>query len=276
MTAVAPNPSQPVIEMTAVTATAMKDPDRPVVEDVNWSVAPGDYWAVAGLHGSGKSDFLMLMAGLLTPAHGAYQFFGENMPVFEDARLPTRLRLGLVFDGGQLLSQLTIAENIALPLRYHRNLSAAEAKARVRAMLELTELSRWAGSTPGAIGRNWQKRAGLARALMLQPDVLLLDNPLSGLDARHANWWLRFLDQLCAGHGFFDGKLMTLVATTENLRPWQGHARQFALLKDKRFIALGGWAELERSGEPLVQEMLAAELPAGATSTDTSPSPPAN
>jgi len=257
MTAVAPNPSQPVIEMTAVSATAMKDPDRIVVENVDWSVAPGDYWAVAGLHGSGKSDFLMLAAGLLSPARGTYRFCGETMPIFEDARLPTRLRLGLVFDGGQLLTQLTIAENVALPLRYHRNLSAAEAEERVRAMLELTELSRWADSTPGAIGRNWQKRAGLARALMLQPDVLLLDNPLSGLDARHANWWLRFLDQLSAGHGFFDGKPLTLVATTENLRPWKGHARQFALLRDKQFAVLGGWAQVAEAADALVKELLA-------------------
>jgi ABC-type transporter Mla maintaining outer membrane lipid asymmetry ATPase subunit MlaF len=255
--------SQPTIEMRGVSAAAMKDPARVVVENVDWSVAPGDYWVVAGLHGSGKSDFLMLTAGLLAPARGAYQFCGETMPIFESARLPTRLRLGLVFDGGQLLSHLTIAENVALPLRYHRNLSAAEADGRVRAMLELTELSPWADSTPGAIGRNWQKRAGLARALMLQPDTLLLDNPLSGLDARDANWWLRFLDQLCAGHGFFEGKPMTLVATTESLRPWQGHARQFALLKDKQFVLLGNWADLERTAEPIVREMLAAELPDG-------------
>jgi len=270
MTTVVSSPGQPVIEMRAVAATAMRDPDRTVVEDVNWSVAPGDYWVLAGLHGSGKSDFAMMAAGLLSPARGTYHFCGEDMPIFEDARLPTRLRLGLVFDGGQLLGQLTIADNIALPLRYHRNLSDPEAADRVQATLELMELSRWADRTPGAIGRNWQRRAGLARALMLQPDVLLLDNPLGGLDARHANWWLRFLDQLSAGHSFFGGKPVTLVATTENLRPWKGHARRFALLKDKQLVVLGGWAELERANEPVVCEMLAVELPAGATGADTS------
>ena len=69
-------------------------------------------------------------------------------------------------------------------------------KEKVEALLELTELSPWAESRPGALGRNWQKRVGLARALALEPDVLLLDNPLGGLDLRHTQWWLNFLGQL--------------------------------------------------------------------------------
>jgi ABC-type transporter Mla maintaining outer membrane lipid asymmetry ATPase subunit MlaF len=261
--------SRPLIEMCAVTATAMKDPDRVVVEGANWSVAPGDYWVVAGLHDSGKSDFLLTAGGLLTPALGAYRFCGEAIPIFEGARLAMRLRLGLVFDGGHLLNQLTIEENVALPLRYHRNFSNAETDERVQVALDLTGLTHYADRTPSAVGRNWQKRAGLARALVLQPDILLLDSPLSGLDARHANWWLRFLEQLSHGHDFFGGKPITLVATTENLRPWKGRARQFALLKDRQFVVLGGWAEVERSSEPIVREMLAAELLAGATKAET-------
>ena len=186
--------------MTGVAVGALRDPDTTVAEGINWTVNAGDYWVVAGLHGSGKSDFLMLTGGLMAPRQGRYRFFGEEMPIFEEARLKERLRLGLVFEGGQLFNHLTVAENVALPLRYHHNLSRSEAAAAVSELLACTELAPWAESTPGALGRSWQKRAGLARALALKPEVLLVDNPLAGLDPQHVHWWLGFLDQLSKGH----------------------------------------------------------------------------
>jgi len=263
MDALSPNATETVIDMTAVSAGSLRDPNALAVENVHWRVVAGDYWVVAGLQGSGKSDFLMMTAGLMPPAQGSYRLFGEAMPIFGDAHLSTRLRLGLVFDGGQLFNQLTLTENIALPLRYHRNLTPAEAGEAVETMLELTELAPWANSTPGAVGRNWQKRAGLARALMLRPAVLLLDNPLAGLDLRHTGWWLNFLDQLSAGHTLLAGQPLTLVVTADDLRPWRGRARQFAVLKGKQFVALGSQAELERTTEPLVREMLTPGSPGG-------------
>jgi ABC-type transporter Mla maintaining outer membrane lipid asymmetry ATPase subunit MlaF len=244
--------------MNGVAAGSMRAPDVTVVEDINWRVAAGDYWVLAGLHGSGMSDFLMTVAGLMGPLRGSYRLFGEAMPLFGDAHLSTRIRLGLVFDGGQLFNHLTLAENIALPLRYHRNLTRAGAEETVAAMLERTELSPWAGSTPGVIGRNWQRRAGLARALMLQPEVLLLDNPLAGLDLRHTNWWLNFLDQLSAGSALPAGKPMTLIVAAEDLRPWRGRARQFAVLQGRQLAVFDSQSELEQTLEPLVREMLAA------------------
>jgi len=242
--------------MTGVTLGAMRPPETVVAEGINWTVNAGDYWVVAGLHGSGKSDFLMLTGGLMGPRRGRYLFFGEEMPIFEDARLKERLRLGLVFDGGQLLNHLTVAENVALPLRYHRNLSRSEGMAAVSELLEYTELTPWAQSTPGALGRWWQKRAGLARALALRPEVLLVDNPLGGLDPRHAHWWLGFLDQLSKGHPLMHGQPVTLVVTAADFHPWKGHARQFAVLSDHGFAVLGTWGQLESSSEELVRELL--------------------
>jgi len=178
----------PAIEMRDVTVGAMRDVDTAVVENVEWSVAPGDFWVIGGLQGAGKSDFLLTTGGLIAPIRGSYLFFEQEMPIFEEERLSERLRLGFVFDGGQLFNHLTVSQNIALPLRYHRNLDKAAAAQEVQQMLDLTDLGPWADSTPGAIGRNWQKRVGLARALMLRPDVLLLDNPMTGLDLRHRAW----------------------------------------------------------------------------------------
>jgi ABC-type transporter Mla maintaining outer membrane lipid asymmetry ATPase subunit MlaF len=245
------------IEMRGAAVGSMRDQETTVVEGVEWKVAAGDFWVIGGLQGAGKSDFLMMTGGLMAPTEGCYYFFGEEMPIFEEDRLPERLRLGLVFDGGQLFNHLTISENVGLPMRYHRNLSKAQADAEVQQMLEFTELAPWADSTPGALGRNWQKRAGLARALMLRPEVLLLDNPLAGLDLRHRGWWLNCLGQLSQGHAWMNQRPITLVATADDLRPWRKQARQFAVLKDKQFTVLGSWDRVEASRDERIQELVA-------------------
>jgi phospholipid/cholesterol/gamma-HCH transport system ATP-binding protein len=246
----------PAIEMTGVAIGAMSDPHAVVAEDVNWTVQAGDYCVLAGLHGVGKSDFLMMTGGLMPPLRGRYRFFGEEMPIFEEARLKQRLRLGLVFDGGRLFHHLTVAENVALPLCYHHNLSRSEGAAAVGELLECAELGPWAQTMPGDLGRSWQKRVGLARALALQPEVLLVDNPLAGLAPPHIRWWVAFLDQLSNGHKLLHGRPVTLVVTTADFRPWKGHGRTFAVLRNRGFAVLGGWDEMKVAGEQLVQELL--------------------
>ena len=248
--------SLPTIEMTGVAIGAMRDPDMVVAEEINWTVNPGDFWLVAGLDGTGKSNFLMVAGGLMAPRRGQYRFYGEDMPIFEETRLKQRLRLGLVFEGGQLLNHLTVAENVALPLRYHRNLGQTEAAARVDELLRFTELAPWANRTPGDLGRGWQKRGGLARALALEPEVLLVDNPLAGLDPQHVHWWLGALDQLSKGHSLMQGRPLTLVVTAADFRPWKGHARQFAVLRNRSFAVFGTWAQLEAASGELVRELL--------------------
>jgi ABC-type transporter Mla maintaining outer membrane lipid asymmetry ATPase subunit MlaF len=260
------------LEMSRVAFGSMKDQTAIVAEEINWTVNAGEFWVVAGPQRSGKSDFLMLAGGLMSPTRGTYRCFGAEMPIFEEERLAERLRVGLVFDGGQLFNHMTIAENVAVPLRYHENLTRDEAEPRVQAMLELMELTHFANRKPIAIARNWQKRAGLARALMLQPDALLLDNPLARLDARHANWWLSFLGQLARGQTALRDRPMTLVATSESFRPWRDHASHFALLNDGKFTPIGNRAALEASADVFVREFLAVELPAGAADADASTS----
>jgi len=252
-------PGPPAIQMRGVAFGAMGDQSATVAEDVNWTVKAGEFWVVAGSQRSGKTDFLMLTNGLQPPTRGTYHFFGEKMPIFEDERLAERLRLGLVFDGGQLFNQMTIFENVALPLRYHRSLAPTDAELRVHAMLELTELLPFANSTPSAIARNWQKRAGLARALILQPDLLLLDNPLTGLDRRHTSWWLSFVDRLSRGESGLYEKRTTIIATADDVRRWRGHAQRVACLIGKRLLVLGDWEAADRSGVTGVRDLLNAE-----------------
>jgi ABC-type transporter Mla maintaining outer membrane lipid asymmetry ATPase subunit MlaF len=174
----------------------------------------------------------------------------------ESEQFAARRRVGFVFDGGQLLHDLTLAENVALPLRYHLALDEAEPAERIATLIALTDLEPWAGRRPADVSRNWQQRFGLARALALKPELLLLDDPLSGLDPRDAKWWTDTLEALAAGHALLDGRPLTLVVTGNDLRPWRGRARQFALLQDRGFISLGERDALDSPSQPALTELL--------------------
>jgi ABC-type transporter Mla maintaining outer membrane lipid asymmetry ATPase subunit MlaF len=258
------NQNPAAIEMRGVSAGAMRDTSFTMVEDVNWTVAPGEFWVIAGQQHSGKSDFLKMTAGLMAPVNGSYKLFGNETRTFGEAELAERLRVGFVFEGGQLFNHLTLGENVALPLQYHHNLSAGAAAREAQALLDLMELSPLADVTSGNLAANWRQRAALARALILKPEVLLLDNPFSGLGARHLQWWLWFLDRLWRGHEEWSaGRLMTMVATTDDLSRLAGlqnAGRKFALLRDKKFIPLGSWPAVEAANDPVVKELLAVPV----------------
>jgi ABC-type transporter Mla maintaining outer membrane lipid asymmetry ATPase subunit MlaF len=249
----------PAIFMRDVAVGSLQDPAATLVRGVNWEVYPGDFWVIAGLQGEGKSDLLMMTGGLMAPLEGQYRLFDNPMPMFDEEHVPQRLRLGLAFESGQLFNHLTVSENLGLPLRYHRNLSKAAALGAVQEMLQAMDLEAWADSTPGALGRNWQKRVGLARALMLRPEILLVDNPLAGLDLRHIYWWLGFLDQLWAGQTFLRQEPTTVVVTSADLRPWLDKDRKFAVIKNQQMTVLGNRAQLQSADRDLTGDLLARE-----------------
>lgn len=252
----------PPIEMRGVAIGALQDPACVLLNDIQWTVTQGEFWVVGAPHNSGKSDFLMTAAGLLPPVGGCYKFYGKVTRIFDESRLADRLRMGFIFENSQLFHYLTVAQNVALPLRYHQNLDLAEAVEAIDELLQATELKAIADVTPANLPQNWQKRAGLARALALRPDVLLADNPLGALDARHSRWWRLFLDQLSLGHSWLGHKPLTIVVTTDDFRPWPGPRLQFALLKDKTFVALGSWKQLVSSDEPLIRDLLSGPVAA--------------
>ena len=248
----------PAIEMRGVSVATLRDPTFIVLQQVNWRVARGEFWVVGGPQHAGKTDLIFTAAGLVPPAAGQLQLFGQDPQTFGEGQIAQRLRIGIVQEGGKLFSHLTIAENVALPLHYHKNLPPAAAALAVTSLLDLVELTPLADRRPANVSANWRQRAALARALILQPELLLLDNPLGGLAARHQFWWLRFLDALWRGHDFFGGAPMTMAATTDDFRPWRNAPRRLALLRDKQFIRLGSWPEIETSDDVAVKELLAA------------------
>jgi putative ABC transport system ATP-binding protein len=254
------NASALPIEMIGVDIGIMQDPEFIVFKDINWSVARGEFWVIGAPQRSGKTDFLMTTAGLTPPAGGRYKFYGNETQIFDESRLADRLRMGFVFENADLFHYLAVAENVALPLRYHKNLPPEEGVKAIDELLEWTGLKPLADVSPANLPRSWHKRAALARALTLQPDILLADNPLGALDARHCFWWLRFLDSLARGHKWLGEKPLTIVATTDDFRPWRGSGRRFALLKDKSFVPLGSWNDVISTNEPLAKELLAAPI----------------
>ncbi|MEP6662433.1 MAG: ATP-binding cassette domain-containing protein [Verrucomicrobiota bacterium] len=214
---------------------------------INWQVFAGDFWAIAGLVGAGKSDFLSTAAGLQRPGHGIVRLFGEQtFTVPEEQLVEQRRKIGLVFSGGgRLFNRMTIAENVALPLRYHNNWGEDEAEKLVREMMEWTALEPFAHRQPALLHVHWQQRASLARALILKPELLLLDQPLAGMDFQHQEWWVDFLGKLAEGCPFYGGKKVTLVVTADNLAPWKNIARHFVVLKNNQWNELGGREALE-------------------------------
>ncbi|HEY3862091.1 MAG TPA: ABC transporter ATP-binding protein [Verrucomicrobiae bacterium] len=242
----------PVVEASAVSVQRMHS--RGVaVEDVNWQVKAGEYWIIGGPHGSGKSSFVITMAGLRVPATGVIRHFGQDLAqLSEHDILAQRLRVGFVFkNGGRMFAQLTVAESVALPLRYHRNWTNDEVNAAVKALLEITELTPLAGSTAQDLATGWQERVGLARALALEPEVLFLDEPMAGLEGGHRRWWRRFLDELCRGAAWAKGRKMTVIAATSDFSYWHGEQCQYALLKDGRWQPLEG-----RPNAPEINELV--------------------
>ncbi len=154
-----------------------------IQRDLNFSVNRGDIFVIMGSSGCGKSTLLMHLIGLQSPAHGAV-YYGERN--FWRASTKTRQqilrRVGVLFQSGALLSSLTLAENIALPLTEFTRLSPQQIARLVSYKLALVGLAGFEDYYPSEISGGMQKRAGLARAMALDPEILYFDEPSAGLD----------------------------------------------------------------------------------------------
>jgi ABC-type transporter Mla maintaining outer membrane lipid asymmetry ATPase subunit MlaF len=245
-----------VMEMRDVEVAALRDPSVIVLEQVNWTVLENEFWVVAGPQQSGKSDLLALGAALMNPAAGTFRLFGREVQEFNETDAVERQRIGFMFGDGKLFNQMTIAENIALPLQYHKDLGDSESARDIESLVELLELTHCAKMMPGQVAAVWRQRAALARALVLRPQLLLLDNPNAGLIERHRRWLVNFLNQLWRGHEFFGNRPMTIVACTDDLRAWEDPGRKFAALYEGRFTLLGLWGSDNFARHRGVRELL--------------------
>jgi phospholipid/cholesterol/gamma-HCH transport system ATP-binding protein len=225
----------------------------PVLRGVNWRIARGECWAVGGAPGSGKSSLLATGAGLNRPGAGTLRVFGRDLAeATEEEQVDWRRRIGFVFEnGGRLLSRLTVAENVALPMRYHLDMDDAQVGERVGQLLTRAELRTQARMMPSRLNLRLQQRAGLARALAVPTEVLFLDNPLSGLGPRDVRWWIGYLRELRKNND-----TLAVVATCESFGPWLELATHFAVIDGEQFRVLGEREQALANTDSVVRELL--------------------
>jgi phospholipid/cholesterol/gamma-HCH transport system ATP-binding protein len=156
---------------------------RPLLTAIDLALAEGELLLITGASGSGKSTLLEICAGLLEPPEGHVRWRGQTVAQLEAAEIEEqRTHMGVMFQRHALISNYTIFENIALPLRYHLRLSDAQVHARVSAQLAAFELEGVARHLPEQVSLGQARLASFGRALIMQPDLLLLDEPTIGLD----------------------------------------------------------------------------------------------
>jgi D-methionine transport system ATP-binding protein len=248
------NEALPILEASGVEIPLPARTDAPDAREMfieDCRVAPGEFWVLGGLPTSSPSAVIPTLAGLEKPTGGEVRLFGRDVfQLGESELVETRKRVGVVFSaGGRLLRDLTVLENIALPLRYHRFMFPDEIEDRVRRLAAALDLERHLGRAAVALSPSARQRVALARALVLEPEILFLDRPLVAANLDRHGWWL---DQVQAlNQGFHGWKPMAVVVGTDRLHVWRGVAGHFAVVEDRRWMHLGG-AEEAREHSALV------------------------
>ena len=154
-----------------------------VLKGVNLDVRKGETMVVMGGSGCGKSTILRMMIGSLMPTSGSVELFGKDLSKLDESSLnETRKRFGILFQSGALFNSMSIADNVSLPLHEHTDLDPNIIDIQVKIKLELVGLREHASKFPSQISGGMKKRAGLARALALDPEILFYDEPSAGLD----------------------------------------------------------------------------------------------
>jgi phospholipid/cholesterol/gamma-HCH transport system ATP-binding protein len=222
-----------------------------VHDNLDLDVRKGEILGVVGGSGTGKSVLMRSIIGLQTPTRGEIHVFGESMiGRLDDEALAIRKRWGVLFQGGALFSTLTVAENVEVPLReYYPNIDAQLRDEIAAYKIQMTGLPADAGPKyPSELSGGMRKRAGLARALAIDPDLLFLDEPTAGLDPIGAAAFDEQTRQLQQTLG------LTVFLITHDLDTLYSICDRVAVLADKRVIAVGTIEELLALDHPWIQE----------------------
>ncbi len=154
-----------------------------VLKKVDLSIPPGKITTIMGLSGSGKSVTMKLILGLLEPDEGSIYFYDEEIShISFSERKHILKKLGVVFQNAALFDSLTLFENVAFPLREHTDFNESQIEEKVNHILELVGLAGAGNKFPSELSGGMRKRGGLARALVMEPEVMLYDEPTTGLD----------------------------------------------------------------------------------------------
>ena len=216
--------------------------DHWVLEDVSFDIQQGEIFFIVGPSGTGKSVTLRHMVRLLTPDDGRVMIGDDCVSTARGRALERiRARFGMLFQSGALLEWMTVAENVALPLRELTELEPDAIEAQVREKLELVGLPGAMDKYPAEISGGMRKRAALARAIILKPEIILYDEPTSGLDPVSA----RTIDALIADMRAKTG--MTSIVVTHDLQSALSIGTRIAMLVGGRVIELAKPADFVQS-----------------------------
>src|SRR5262245_40622060 len=241
-----------VIELRDV-HIAFESPE--VLRGIDLTVKKGEILTIMGGSGSGKSVLLRLIAGLIKPDRGEIRLDGTDVvPLDEDAMLGIRQRMGVVFQQAALFDSMSVADNIAYPLREHAMLAEAPIQAKVAELLDIVGLPDIQEKFPAELSGGMRKRVGIARALAMQPAIVLYDEPTSGLDPGNAKLISQLIVRVTNTFG------TTSVVVSHDLHWSLQISTRVAVIYDGKIIAVGTPDEIQSSPISEVQAFLAGDL----------------
>ena len=240
----------PAVELRRVTKAFG---NHRVLDEVSLTVPAGRSVCLLGRSGTGKSVMLKHIVGLIAPDAGEVVVEGRTITGLSSRALaPIRRRIGFLFQNAALFDSITVGENVAFPLRRHAALEEEALRARVQGLLESVGLRGEFDKMPADLSGGMRKRAGLARALALEPSILLVDEPSAGLDPVTS----AEVDALLAG--LRSGAGTTLIVVTHNIDSARVLGDELVFLDQGRVLASGTAEALDRSEVPLVRDFLRA------------------
>jgi phospholipid/cholesterol/gamma-HCH transport system ATP-binding protein len=248
-----PPEAPPVIETRDLT---VRFGHRAVLDGVSVRIPRGEIYAVMGPSGCGKTTLLKCMTGLLPPTEGCVLVDGRDLAAMDAAeREALQLSTGMVFQGGALLNSISLRENVALPLRAHRAYPADVVDEAVRMRLAQVGLLEAADRMPSELSGGMRKRAGIARALALEPRLLFFDEPTSGLDPVTSDGMDNLVLELREALG------CTMIVVTHDLPSARKIADRVVVLSGGRALVEGPWATVNASEDPAVRDFLGRHAP---------------
>ena len=222
-----------------------------VLNGISLEVGQGETLSVLGRSGTGKSVLLKLIIGLHKPDSGSIRVNGEDVTKLPLKELnEVRKKVGFLFQQAALYDSLTIEENVGFPLRRHSRMSDGERGKRVRELLAIVGMEQDAHKLPGELSGGMQKRVGLARALALEPDILLFDEPTAGLDPITA----AEIDDLILR--LQKERQMTSVVVTHDIHSARAVSDRLVLMRDGQVLIEGTFEDLQKSRDPFVMQFL--------------------
>lgn len=222
-----------------------------ILEDVSLRIDKGESLVILGRSGGGKSVLLKHLVGLLKPDAGEVLIGGQNIVGLDERRLlPVRRRFGMLFQGAALFDSMTVHENVAFAFRRDTTLSEAEITEKVTDVLEMVELPGIQHKRPSELSGGMRKRVGLARAIIYQPEIVLYDEPTTGLDPVVSDsidkLILRVRDRLD----------VTSVVVTHDMRSARRLGQRVMLLHERKVYAVGTAEEIFNSQDPVIRRFI--------------------